>query len=313
LLPAVQKVREAAGRIQGANNLHQIGLACHNYNDMTGKLPPGAGWLPAPQDGAYGGTAHFFLLPFIEQDNVYKSANQNISWPGVGNGPLGWVYYDLLTGNQRWLNGAYCTANIQPPTPVKTYQAPNDPTNQSQGYFVTSYLVNEEVFDGSRSIQGITDGTSNTILFTEGYFQCAGNGSYDGVDTNGNQVNYNRTQALWQAPPEWGGTFVFPSFTYVNKLASFRRHTGYMSSGPWLWNGTQWVIGQAGFVPPATFQTRPTPGNSCNPRLPQGLSSGGIYVLLGDGSVRSVSSGVSVATWHAAITPAGGEVLGSDW
>src|SRR5712672_2532461 len=78
LLPAVQKVREAAARIQSANNLKQIGLAMHSYNDTVGQLPPSFGWMPRPSNGAkYSpngsfGSALFHLLPYIEQDNLYK-------------------------------------------------------------------------------------------------------------------------------------------------------------------------------------------------------------------------------------------------
>jgi prepilin-type N-terminal cleavage/methylation domain-containing protein len=315
LLPAVQKVREAAARIQSANNMHQIGLACHNYNDTVGKLPPTAAWLPAPQDGAYGGTAHFFLLPFIEQDALYKSANVNIYWPwgqpyGYCNGPLGWMldpnFAYPIPG--PWLNGAYCAANLQ--TPVKTYFANNDPTTYP-GYPYTSYLANAEVLDGSRTIQTIRDGTSNTMLFAEGYANCYGPASNE-VDSNGNNVYYNR-YGSWNAAPEWFGTANFGyGFVEIIAAPSFVRDTGYISAGQWIWNGTQYVFTPGGPAPPTTFQTKPSQGQ-CNPRVPQGLSSGGIFVLLGDGSARTVSSGVSLATWQAAITPDGGEVLGSDW
>src|SRR5262249_26596924 len=80
LLPAVQKVREAAARIKCGNNLHQMTLAVHNFADTNnGKMPPGIGTFPQPNQGRCGGTtssgwggALFFLLPYVEQDNLYK-------------------------------------------------------------------------------------------------------------------------------------------------------------------------------------------------------------------------------------------------
>src|ERR1700676_4699697 len=72
LLPAVQKVREAAARIQCSNNLKQMGLACHNANDTMGLLPPQVGWYPNWNSGGFG-TLFFHLLPFIEQKNLYQT------------------------------------------------------------------------------------------------------------------------------------------------------------------------------------------------------------------------------------------------
>src|SRR5437016_2149643 len=67
LLPAVQKVREAAARIQCANNLKQIGLSIHNSNDTNGRLPPQTGTY----GGAYDGPLFYHLLPYIEQQNAW--------------------------------------------------------------------------------------------------------------------------------------------------------------------------------------------------------------------------------------------------
>jgi len=93
LLPAVQKVREAAARMTCANNLKQIGLACHNYDSSYGNLPPSM--------NSKGTTTLVLLLPFMEQDNVYRLwspgfTNASASWwgsnvlpvlPGVGVAP----------------------------------------------------------------------------------------------------------------------------------------------------------------------------------------------------------------------------------
>src|ERR1700738_1006460 len=75
LLPAVQKVREAAARMTSANNLKQLGLASHNANDTLGNLPPALGVV-----GDVHGTSFYFLTPFMEQDNVYKSGIMTGPW-----------------------------------------------------------------------------------------------------------------------------------------------------------------------------------------------------------------------------------------
>src|SRR5438105_11744631 len=79
LLPAVQKVRAAANRIACQNNLKQLGLAAQNYHDTRGHLPPGIGYLP-PDSSAFG-TYFFHLLPYIEQDPLYRSAQGTVPFP----------------------------------------------------------------------------------------------------------------------------------------------------------------------------------------------------------------------------------------
>src|SRR5262245_12672234 len=72
LVPAVQKVRDAAARAQCMNNVKQLALACHNYADAHRTMPPWAVGTPSQN-----GSAHFLLLPFIEQDNVFRQAKGN--------------------------------------------------------------------------------------------------------------------------------------------------------------------------------------------------------------------------------------------
>jgi prepilin-type N-terminal cleavage/methylation domain-containing protein len=157
LVPAVQKVREAAARTQSLNNLHQMSLALHNCNDTYSKLPACVGFFPLNQDNgswaapAVQGTLQYFLLPFIEQDNSYK----NTSW-------------------RSWQNSDV----------VKTYIAPYDHTNDSSNLTwgnrgATSYASNWNVFGGD-GIGGskasipktFVDGTSNTIVFMERFANC---------------------------------------------------------------------------------------------------------------------------------------------
>jgi prepilin-type N-terminal cleavage/methylation domain-containing protein/prepilin-type processing-associated H-X9-DG protein len=77
LLPAVQKVREAAARLSCQNNLHQIGLACHGYHDANQMLPPGYTATAAYPDTAPGWGWAAYLLPHVEQGNVYSQLNFN--------------------------------------------------------------------------------------------------------------------------------------------------------------------------------------------------------------------------------------------
>ena len=83
LLPAVQKVRGAAARLQCANNLKQIGLACHNHHDSQDQLPSGyissTSYLDGATDTAPGWGWAALILPYIEQDNVYNAINLNLS------------------------------------------------------------------------------------------------------------------------------------------------------------------------------------------------------------------------------------------
>src|SRR6516164_249880 len=79
LLPAVQKVREAASRIKCQNNLKQLGLALHNYHDSQGSFPPGmSGPNPIVADAWY--SAFSLLLPYLEQDNTSRLLNYATPW-----------------------------------------------------------------------------------------------------------------------------------------------------------------------------------------------------------------------------------------
>jgi prepilin-type N-terminal cleavage/methylation domain-containing protein len=135
LLPAVQKVREAAARTQSQNNLKQMGIAVHNIaSTYNGPLPPSYGAFPTN-----GFVASFFthLLPYIEQQNMYNG----------------------LTQATPITSGA-----------IKTYIAPADPSNSTASAY-TSYYSNYQVFTSSGATLPATfvDGTSNTVIIAEGF------------------------------------------------------------------------------------------------------------------------------------------------
>ncbi len=246
LLPAVQKVREAAARSQSSNNLHQMILAVHNYQSSFGCLPSYFN-SSIVQNAAYG-PVHFEILPQMEQNNVYNASYGS---------PWSWYSVKMYYGPN--VNGT-----------IKSYIDPADPTYQPGGGGApTSYLLNEQGFGygGGMNLQKMTDGTSNTLALTLGYSTC--------------QQSYN-----------------FGSWSYTY-------------GGQRQWNGSGWSPAvYSGYNPP--FQTRPTP-SQCNPYEPQTPYSGGILVSMFDGSVKMVNQGVSTGSWNAAMTPSGGDTLGSDW
>jgi prepilin-type N-terminal cleavage/methylation domain-containing protein len=297
LLPAVQKVREAASRTKCSNNLHQMGIAAHNAHDTHGKLPPllgpyptGKEWTntsgnPAGSNGPPWGNVHYYLLPFIEQDNFYKSTyDPNFD----GN--------NSMPGYRPWINRW---------TPMKGYICPSDTSIPGDGigrnvYTVwpdnpslTSYAANAQVFaivnpaDGSlQDWQGygripatFADGTSNTIMFGEKLGVC---GYYQNSTSN---------------PPGSGGA-VWNWWGYDTAQPAF---------------AISWSLG-ASTGPASKFQIQPTPfTTNCNVWLASTSHTAAMQACLGDASVRPITSGVSPQTWWAACTAAAGDLLGSDW
>ena len=192
LLPAVQKVRNAAARAGDGNNLHQITLAIANCADTNqGKLPPLAGTYPLLNDpdlktaGNGYGTVFFHILPYIEQDALYKFSADDTGTYNVGR------------------NGVQSHV-------VKTYISNLDPRGNKypdyDGWLALSnYAANFQAFGdpASNSLQGkatypasFTDGTSQTILFAQRYQTCNGDPNAWGYD---------------------GGTAWTPAFAYLSK------------------------------------------------------------------------------------------------
>jgi prepilin-type N-terminal cleavage/methylation domain-containing protein len=273
LLPAVQKVREAAARTQCENNLKQIALACMNAADThSGTLPPGSGLYPVQNYSTNNGNGGHLLhlLPYLEQQNLYDFTNK-------GNDPD-----DRNGGLPCYSQWNITSATASNP---KVYICPSDPTYSPSGNFggfapyVTSYAINGQLFTdqwagnwdtGQRRYPTyITDGTSQTIFYTEK--EVLSYGPHSGTAPD-NGVNY------W---PDWGP----------------RIADSYMSQPT---------------GPAAIFQIQPPNMQGSGTNANTG-HTGGILAGLGDGSVRFVSQGTSPYTWWYALTPQGGDVLGPDW
>ncbi len=307
LLPAVQKVREAAARMSCQNNLKQLGLAIHNCQGTYNYLPPGFGWFPnggtiRGQQGQALGTTFFLLLPFLEQQNLYNAcqapANAIPGGDTIGlGGDTNLIYYAQ----------AGLTPAVQNTT-VKVFVCPSDPSvgawinggpfGVPGGTYDCSYAGNAYIFQNATQLtnpaagnqqvaQGkpvipatFPDGTSNTVLFAEKFAGCGGG--------SGN---------IWWSPwgPWTGPYFAVPCYDGGDCY-------GTSSFGP----------GMPPMIP--LWQQQPIPWQSvCNPMLPSTGHTGGMNAGLADGSVRFLPQGLSVLTWSLACNPQDGQPMPSDW
>ena len=307
LLPAVQKVREAAARIQGANNLKQVGLACHGFHDAEGKLPPSVGWNNASRKAEVNtpdGTAHFHLLPYLEQQNTFSASLGRLNSRVLQNPPPPPPWPPGLPPNEPITLGivAYRACNVS--AQFKMYEAPLDPTLEGLT-LPTSYLMNLDIFDRRLGLLAISDGLSNTVLFAEGYSKCEGgsNASRSYTWSMGSEGINFYSRAIVYPPYPFGiiGSADFATAgtnTLGNVPPGFRAITSYQTaSGAVVMN--------------PTFQLRPRL-TECAAPVPQSLSST-LQVLMGDGSVRGVASGINPNSWRAGLTPDQGDLSGDGW
>jgi prepilin-type N-terminal cleavage/methylation domain-containing protein len=195
LLPAVQKVRAAAARMQCANNLKQLGIAVHSYNDAVTKCPRGDQVL-----GTKGGRFFYVLLHYIEQQPLYDRGTLNAHTPG-------------------------CSTEV-----VKTFVCVSDPSapdgRLDGNWGVSSYPYNHQAFGSSlptvgamlfpnqASIPGtFSDGTSNTVILAERYGRLVN--SSGALRAGSIWAHWRQNESCSPASPNGGGCWM-PVFGYTN-------------------------------------------------------------------------------------------------
>jgi prepilin-type N-terminal cleavage/methylation domain-containing protein len=312
LLPAVQKVREAAARTEIGNNLHQLSLAAHNYQSARGKLPP-------YYATAYGGTggmsgcAHFALLPYVEQDNVYNATLGPMMYSYDYKYNYNGTKYDYKY-SYNYGGSGYQAQRAK--GKIKTYYSKTDPTAEDVES-PASYMFNTSVFNYEYSYSGsysysssyvlekFGDGTSNTMMWAEGYSKCASTQKYDYGGGSYYEYSYAYDRVWNYDPMNYTGTYEYTYQSNPYIYTSKSTGTTYPSFSAW----GQYDSKTGSYKP---YEVRP-PAGKCYPYGAQSTTSGGLLVGMCDGSVRSVSTSITAATFQAAYTPNSGEVLGGDW
>jgi prepilin-type N-terminal cleavage/methylation domain-containing protein/prepilin-type processing-associated H-X9-DG protein len=322
LVPAVQKVRDAAARMHCQNNLRQIGLGLHNYHDVNHAFPTGKDLdyrTRVPGAPVYARwSLHAFLLPYIEQDNLYKSID--FTYPPETPGMGGIVNFMPAYQNPNRVNAVPCRMV------VPTFLCPGDPEPQDDnwpgqnnylGNLGTQFLCdlsealpstiapNEHpngifYYRSHVRIADIADGTSNTALFSE---KLRGRGS-----------PFPRTD-MYIMPNQSSLDATYQTCSNINPATA----TPLTSK-----QGYSWVMGEmccTTYNHVSTPNTTscagsPFPGNMANMAMqvpPSSGHTGGVNVLLCDGSVHFITNAISLTTWRALGTRNGGEVLGPDF
>lgn len=279
ILPAVQKVRETARRLESINNLKQIGLALHNYEAQNGRLI-GVKSVLADESPRLKGTFDM-LLPFLEGKSL-----------------------DELTGRPNEPIPEY-KCLISPSDPTAIPNTVNRATNPIRG--MCSYGLNFTALEGVPSLtNGFSDGTSNTIACVERYFK-----SY--------QFTYSVVWPEIPFPAEVfcqyyeDGTMFDPSsrtHMFGGRRPTFADRGIREEVYPVVIQTATGPMTQPN-VPGQTFQVRPRPEQAWS-GVPQTPFSGGLPTLLFDGSVRTLNPNINPTTFWSAVTRDGGEVL-SDW
>lgn len=305
LLPAVQKIREAANRMSCSNNLKQLGLGMHNFNDTHGHFPVGM-YNDDGNNWAWG----TWLLPYIEQDNLYKALTDSTSgdraWvpPAMGGGANGFNI-DGINGNNI-TNGRCTTNNVilvngvpATYTQIKTYICPSDVLPRQKAgstYGKSNYVGN----------------LGNSVGWVGSWNGCA---QVKGGTQNGVLLYANDNNTTWVTSVSELTTLDGTSNTVMIGEASTSANvsTTLNNTGQFpLWAGGNGG-GCNGFTGAASV-LRVMDGTFAplNSNLDYAFGSkhtGGANFLMGDGAVRFLPNATSAAVYNALASRNGGETV----
>jgi prepilin-type N-terminal cleavage/methylation domain-containing protein/prepilin-type processing-associated H-X9-DG protein len=276
LVPAVQKVREAANRMACANNLKQIGLALHGYENMRGKFPPGAVHGPLPEAGVMSPVVHGFIpfiLPYVEQQALFGKYRWDVNYNDPPN-------QDAVT------------------TQLKILQCPSAEPNR----LVTEAEMPAAWFGGRKSACSDYNGIQgmDATLARPPYSLIDLVGNYDGVLTDNRMVRFaditdgtsNTILVAEDAgrPKRWQAGRLIPGV--------------YSDGSAWATAG---LLHGQGSTPDGAMQPGPCAINCNNKREVYSFHPGGANAVFADGSVRFLKANISMRVFAALVTRAGGE------
>jgi prepilin-type N-terminal cleavage/methylation domain-containing protein/prepilin-type processing-associated H-X9-DG protein len=338
LLPAVQAAREAARRMQCTNNLKQLGLAVHNYISVNDTIPPTGSWSgstaakatagynPSPGGGAIangliaGGLLNWGMkvriLPYFEQTALYNAYNMSASDLVTSGSAMAYAANGTVMSTK--LATLLCPSDPNPGDirPINATYAPgvvgctNYPTNMGTEPNLTGGVLNGpawylggDPYVGKRlTLASVTDGTSNTVVFSEwikgrsGLNQPGPGAIADFTPMSGNpQADIQLCQS--NSPAK---TY---SWDYLGQNWS-QQDTGR--------GGGYWHI-----MPPNTRACNAAAGNISYNDMgsligPASFHPGGVNMAMLDGSVRFVKNSISLPAFFGISTVAGGEVVSAD-
>lgn len=307
LLPAVQQAREAARRTQCKNNLKQIGLGLHNYHDIFNTLPPG---VLASSAGGWGTSWYMRILPQIDQAPLYSQ----ITFSGAHHG---WTH--PAGGVEGAANGAVLgRANISwaicPSSPLEV--------KRDTGAVFTT-ITQYHGISGATTGNGYTVAAANQALSSGGIITGTGSlvagrsiGFKDMTDGTTNvMVVGEASNFVWTAAPAAGGSKTVP----VNGAHGIMMGTSTLSTvevspgGGFerLFNLTTVRYSPNAPAVPSDTASWPGTGDNFGPNNPlSSAHTGGVQVLLGDGSARFISDNIDMFTLRLLSVRNDGQVLG---